>query len=117
MIYEIALLPILDEHVGKFRLEFAKVAPLLSSAKGHRGHVLTQGVETPQHFSLIMQWQSLEDHTPGFEMSEDHGKFMLGLQEFFSAEPTVHHFEGPVFPAENLAPKRSQTPAARKGGP
>ncbi|RXT56262.1 antibiotic biosynthesis monooxygenase [Bosea sp. Tri-44] len=98
MIYEIALLPVLDEHIDKFRTVFAKVAPLLISANGYCGHVLAQGVESPHRFNLIVKWQSLEDHTPGFEASENHGKFMLGLQEYFSAEPTVHHVEGPDFP-------------------
>ncbi|MGO1002642.1 antibiotic biosynthesis monooxygenase family protein [Lysobacter sp. CA196] len=104
IIYEIALLPVLDERIDKFRPAFAKVAPLLTNSKGYCGHVLAQGVESPQHFSLIVQWKSLEDHAPGFEASKEHRKFMLGLQEYFSAEPTVHHIEGPDFSiGEHLA--------------
>ncbi len=98
MIYEIAVLPVREEHIAHFRNAFAEVAPLLSRAKGYRGHVLAQGVETPHRFNLIVRWQSLEDHTPGFEESEDHRLFMEGLQDYFSEEPTVHHLEGPAFP-------------------
>jgi heme-degrading monooxygenase HmoA len=99
MIYEIALLPVQPEHIEPFRRAFAEVAPLLTRAKGYGGHLLAQGIETPQHFNLIVQWASLEDHTPGFEASEDHRLFMLGLQAFFSEEPTVYHIEGAAFSA------------------
>ncbi|WNZ82099.1 antibiotic biosynthesis monooxygenase [Pseudomonas sp. P108] len=97
MIYEIALLPV---HTGKteaFRQAFAEVEPLLKRAKGYGGHLLAQGIETPEVFNLIVRWRSLEDHTPGFEASEDHRLFMLGLEEYFSEEPKVWHMEGGAF--------------------
>lgn len=97
MIYEIALLPVHQEHIECFRQAFAEVAPLLCRAKGYGGHLLAQGIETPTHFTLIVRWQSLEDHTPGFEASDDHRQFMEGLQEYFAEEPQVHHIEGAGF--------------------
>lgn len=97
MIYEIARLPVHKEHIENFRQAFAQLAPLLCRAKGYLGHMLAQGIETPQHFNLIVRWQTLEDHTPGFEASEDHRVFMQGLQEFFSEEPQVYHIEGAAF--------------------
>ncbi|MGO2452816.1 antibiotic biosynthesis monooxygenase family protein [Pseudomonas taetrolens] len=97
MIYEIALLPVHKERIEMFRRAFAEVAPLLCRAKGYCGHMLAQGIETPQQFNLIVRWQSLEDHTPGFEESEDHRLFMMGLEEYFSEEPQVYHIEGPAF--------------------
>ncbi|MFL1512767.1 antibiotic biosynthesis monooxygenase family protein [Pseudomonas prosekii] len=97
MIYEIALLPVHKERIEQFKSAFAEVAPLLTRAKGYGGHLLAQGIETPEHFNLIVRWASLEDHTPGFEASEDHQMFMRGLEDYFSEEPQVHHIEGAVF--------------------
>jgi heme-degrading monooxygenase HmoA len=97
MVYEIAVLPVRKQNVEQFRQAFADVAPLLCRAKGYGGHMLAQGIETPERFNLIVRWQSLEDHTPGFEASEDHRLFMLGLEEHFSEEPTVYHIEGAAF--------------------
>ncbi len=97
MIYEIALLPVHKEHIEHFRSAFAEVAPLLSRAKGYGGHMLAQGIEDPLMFNLIVRWQSLEDHTPGFESSEDHRVFMMGLENYFSEEPRVYHIEGGAF--------------------
>jgi heme-degrading monooxygenase HmoA len=97
MIYEIALLPVHTGTTEAFRQAFAEVEPLLSRAKGYGGHMLAQGIETPEVFNLIVRWQSLEDHTPGFEASEDHRLFMLGLEEYFSDEPKVWHIEGGDF--------------------
>lgn len=97
MIYEIAMLPVDRERIDSFRRAFEEVAPLLKRAKGYNGHVLAQGVETPAQFNLIVRWQSLEDHTPGFEASEDHRLFMLGIQDYLSGEPHVYHVQGTEF--------------------
>lgn len=93
MVYEIALLPVYKAQFEAFRAAFAEVLPLLSRAKGYGGHMLAQGVESPEVFNLIVRWETLEDHTPGFEASEDHRVFMSGLEAYFSAEPTVYHVE------------------------
>jgi heme-degrading monooxygenase HmoA len=97
MIYEIAQLPVHKDRTETFRQAFAEVVPLLIRAQGYRGHLLAQGIETPELFHLIVGWHSLEDHTPGFEASEDHRFFMTGLQEYFSEEPRVYHIEGAAF--------------------
>lgn len=97
MIYEIALLPVHSEQVAMFHSAFAKVAPLLRRAKGYGGHFLAQGIETPHIFNLIVRWQSLQDHTPGFEASDDHQVFMQGLQQYLAHEPTVYHIQQPAF--------------------
>jgi heme-degrading monooxygenase HmoA len=107
MIYEIALPPVHKEHIEQFRRAFTEVAPLLSRAKGYGGHLLAQGIEIPQLFNLIVRWQSLEDHTPGFEASEDHRVFMLGLEEYFSEEPKVYHIEGTVFTTDDHEDQKS----------
>ncbi|KIQ60697.1 MULTISPECIES: antibiotic biosynthesis monooxygenase family protein [Pseudomonas] len=99
MIYEIALLPVHQDRIETFRRAFADVTPLLSRAKGYGGHLLAQGIENPGQFNLIVRWASLEDHTPGFEASEDHRLFMRGLEPYFSEEPTVYHIEGAAFTA------------------
>jgi heme-degrading monooxygenase HmoA len=91
MIHEIASFLVRPGQPGSFAQAFAGVAHLLSRAKGYQGHSLMQGIEEPSHFTLVVRWQSLEDHTPGFEASEDHRVFMLGLQEHLAAEPAVYH--------------------------
>lgn len=103
MVYEIAVLPVHKERIETFRRAFAEVAPLLTRAKGYGGHLLAQGIETTEQFNLIVRWQSLEDHTPGFEASDDHRLFMMGLEEYFSEEPKVYHVEGATFETDASA--------------
>ncbi len=97
MIYEIATLLIRPDRTDAFRHAFADVAHLLTRAKGYRGHLLAPGIELPQQFTLIVRWQTLEDHTPNFETSDDHQMFMAGLQDFLAGEPAVRHIEGAAF--------------------
>ncbi|WP_412778289.1 antibiotic biosynthesis monooxygenase family protein [Thalassospira lucentensis] len=101
MIYEIAQLPVDKQHTETFRQAFDEVVPLLRRAEGYQGHLLAQGVETPDLFHLIVRWRSLEDHTPGFEASEDHQTFMTGLEQYFSEEPQVYHIEGEALAASD----------------
>lgn len=71
---------------------------MLRRANGYGGHMLAQGIETPERFNLIVRWESLEAHAD-FEAGEDHRVFMLGLERYFSEEPQVHHIEGAAFTA------------------
>ncbi|UST71443.1 antibiotic biosynthesis monooxygenase family protein [Pseudomonas moraviensis] len=103
MVYEIAVLPVHPQQTEAFRRAFAEVEPLLTRARGYGGHLLAQVIETPEQFNLIVRWRSLEDHSPGFEESEDHQRFMLGLEDYFSAEPQVYHIEGGAFPDGDLS--------------
>lgn len=91
MIYEIASLPVRAGQADGFTKAFNDVTHLLTRAQGYEGHMLTQGIETPSHFTLIVQWQTLADHTQLFEPSEDHQVFMAGLERYFAGEPTVYH--------------------------
>lgn len=91
MIHEIAVFPVKPGQADAFERAFARVSHLLDRAKGHEGHLLTQGVEQPSDFTLIVQWQSLEDHTRLFEASSDHEVFITALQPYLVAEPSVHH--------------------------
>lgn len=97
MVYEIATLPVRPEHIDAFGRAFAEVAPLLSRAHGYRGHLLARGIEQPAQFTLVVRWQTLEDHTPRFEASNDHQLFMAGLQDHLAGEPTVQHIQGAAF--------------------
>ncbi|WP_210275472.1 antibiotic biosynthesis monooxygenase [Rhizobium sp. G21] len=94
MIYEIAALSVREDKTSEFRQVFGEVAPLLTRAQGYRGHVLAQGIETPELFNLIVRWRSLDDHIPRFEESEDHEQFMRGIQEYLSEEPRVSSSRG-----------------------
>lgn len=94
MVYEIATLPVRPERLDGFASAFAEVAPLLSRAKGYRGHMLARGIEQPEQFTLLVRWQTLEDHSPRFESSADHETFMARLQDYLAGEPTVQHIQG-----------------------
>ncbi|WP_341781395.1 antibiotic biosynthesis monooxygenase family protein [Ectopseudomonas mendocina] len=97
MIYEIAVLPVHSTHIEQFKQAFAEVVHLLQRAKGYQSHMFAQGIENPETFNLIVRWASLEDHSPGFEASDDHQTFMLALEQYFSQEPTVYHIQEAAF--------------------
>ena len=91
MIHEIALIPVKNHQTQSFERAFAEVSHLLTRAKGYQGHLLMQGVEQPSHFTLFVQWASLDDHIKVFEAGDDHRVFMLGLEKYLAGEPSVQH--------------------------
>ncbi|PEL50642.1 antibiotic biosynthesis monooxygenase, partial [Bacillus toyonensis] len=44
-------------------------------------------------YLLLVQWETLEDHTVGFRQSEQYQKWKALLHHFYDPFPTVEHFE------------------------
>jgi len=56
---------------------------------------LSRGVESPDRYLLLVEWESLEDHTVGFRESDRFAEWRSHIGPFFDAPPEVDHF-GPV---------------------
>ena len=65
MILEVAVLNI---RAGQ-REAFEQAAPIISSMAGYVSHSLQHGVENPDRYILLVNWQTLEDYTVGFRGS------------------------------------------------
>jgi len=71
------------QYIDRLRQAFAEVASLLCRAKAMAGTCWSRG--SKRHgLPLIVRWQSLADHTPGFGASDGHRLFTEGLQADFS---------------------------------
>ena len=46
---------------------FSKAQAIINSAKGHIHHELLKWMEETDKYLLVVQWQTFEDHTEGFE--------------------------------------------------
>jgi heme-degrading monooxygenase HmoA len=67
--------------------EFVKVSPGLRSMR------MTQGVETPTRFVLLIEWDSVEAHEAGFRETERFPKWRAAIGPYFAQPPLVEHFE------------------------
>ena len=64
----------------------------ISAAAGFVRFNLEKCIENPQRYVLLIQWNTLEDHTIGFRESPAFAQWRTLVGPFFAAVPVVEHF-------------------------
>jgi heme-degrading monooxygenase HmoA len=61
--------------------------------KGYKWHQLQKCIEQPAQYILLVQWDTLEDHTIGFRNSPEYQKWKELLHHFYDPFPIVEHYK------------------------
>lgn len=93
MILEHALLPVKPGTEARFVEALDEAKQIISAMPGFLGLTLSRCIERPGTYLLLVQWESLEDHTEGFRGSEQYQQWRRLLHHFYEPFPTVEHFE------------------------
>jgi heme-degrading monooxygenase HmoA len=93
MILEAAMLQVKPGLASAFEQAFARAQAIISTMPGYVSHQLQRCLEVPDKYLLLVQWQTLEDHTIGFRQSEQYQQWRLLLHDFYQPFPVVEHFE------------------------
>jgi len=93
MILEFALLTIRPGTERQFEAAFPAAISVLGGSRGYLSHELRRSMETPNRYALIVQWQTLEDHTVGFRGSPAFTQWRALIGPYFDSPPVVEHFE------------------------
>jgi heme-degrading monooxygenase HmoA len=93
MILEFAQITIRPGSESKFETVFPAAIKVLGSSKGYLSHELRRSVETPNRYALLVQWQTLEDHTVGFRGSPAFTEWRAHIGPFLESPPVVEHFQ------------------------
>jgi heme-degrading monooxygenase HmoA len=91
MIWEVALLTITPGEEGAFEVAAANAVPLFQRAKGCRGMQIQRSIERPNIYRLVVDWETLEDHTVHFRGSEDFLEWRRLVGPYFAEPPAVEH--------------------------
>lgn len=92
MILEHALLPVLPGREEDFEAAFAEAKALIASMEGFRGLTLSRCLERQNTYLLLVEWETLEDHTEGFRGSQAYLQWRDLLHGFYEPMPVVEHF-------------------------
>lgn len=71
--------------------DFSVASQYISAVSGYKGHTLRKCLEGPGKYILLVDWESLEDHTVSFRSSPVGWKNLLHL--YYDPFPTVEHYE------------------------
>ncbi|MBU8917777.1 antibiotic biosynthesis monooxygenase [Bacillus sp. FJAT-29953] len=92
MILEAAMLQVKPGMEQEFEGAFRKASTIISSMKGYIIHELQRCLEVEGKYLLLVQWETLEDHTVGFRESQEYQDWKKLLHQFYDPFPTVEHF-------------------------
>ncbi|MCH6269524.1 antibiotic biosynthesis monooxygenase family protein [Neobacillus citreus] len=93
MILEAAMLQVKPGMEQDFEDAFRKASAIISSMKGYLTHELQRCLEVEGKYLLLVQWETLEDHTVGFRESQEYQEWKKLLHHFYDPFPTVEHFK------------------------
>lgn len=93
MVYEMAHITVSAGKNADFEANVAKALPLFHRARGCRGVELQRGVEEPNQYVLVVQWDTVEDHMVHFRESPDFQEWRALVGPFFEKPPVVGHTE------------------------
>ena len=93
MILEIAQLQIKPNQAASFKTAFAKAEPIIRASRGYISHELQKCIEHDHQYVLLVQWQTLENHTQDFRNSAEYQTWKNLLHHFYDPFPTVLHYE------------------------
>lgn len=91
MVLEVALIDVLDGSQQQFSAAYEQGRHLVAATPGCGAMRMTQGIETPTRFVLLVEWDSVEAHET-FRTSERFGQWRSLIGPHFAAPPHVEHF-------------------------
>jgi len=71
VILEVVILDIKPELLSKYEPAFEQAQEIISGRKGYISHQLQKCLEKPNRYILLVNWQTLTDHTVGFRESAE----------------------------------------------
>lgn len=92
MILEVVVLQIIESKTEQFEINFKKASEIISKRKGYIKHELHKNITYQNTYILLVQWESLEDHTIGFRGSEEYKEWKNLLHHFYDPFPEVEHY-------------------------
>jgi heme-degrading monooxygenase HmoA len=93
VILEHALLPVRPGREEEFVAVFGEAKQIIAAMKGFRSLTLSRCQERPSTFLLLVEWETLEDHTVGFRGSDEYQEWRRLLHDFYEPFPLVEHFD------------------------
>jgi heme-degrading monooxygenase HmoA len=92
VVLEVAILDVKPGQTDEFEAAFKEAQAIIIGMKGYQSHQLQRCLENTNRYILLVNWDTLEDHTVGFRGSEQYQKWRSLLHHFYDPFPTVEHY-------------------------
>jgi heme-degrading monooxygenase HmoA len=92
LILEHALLNVISGRETEFEAAFGEARKIIESMPGFISLRVSRSLEVPSEYLLLVEWNTLEDHTIGFRQSAEYQQWRNLLHHFYEPFPVVEHF-------------------------
>ncbi|MGH2929224.1 MAG: antibiotic biosynthesis monooxygenase family protein [Solirubrobacteraceae bacterium] len=96
MILERAIFQVQPGSEQDFEAAMEEAKNVLAQSGGFRRLRLSRGIEQPSSYLLLIEWDTLEDHTQGFRESALFVRWRELIGPYFAAAPEVEHYDAAV---------------------
>jgi heme-degrading monooxygenase HmoA len=93
MVLEVADIRVRPGSEDEFVAAFHGVREVLDSTPGCRSVRMTHGVESPDRFVLLVEWDSVDAHDQNFRATDRFAQWRGAIGPYFAQPPVVEHFE------------------------
>jgi len=93
LILEVAILNVKPAQEKEFETAFMQAQKIISSMNGYVSHQLQRCIEINNQYILLVNWQTLEDHTIGFRESIEYQQWRALLHHFYDPFPEIEHYQ------------------------
>jgi heme-degrading monooxygenase HmoA len=93
MIFEIAQITVQPGKEQQFENGVREAIPSFQRARGCKSMQLQRSIEQPNNYTLVVGWDSIDDHMTGFRNSDDFQEWRRLVGPYFLQPPKVHHVD------------------------
>ena len=92
MVLEVALIDVRPGEEEPFAAAYRKARDTLTGTPGCRSVRMTQGIESPSRFVLLVEWDSVAAHLENFRATDRFTTWRGLIGPYFAQPPLVEHF-------------------------
>lgn len=92
MVLEHALITVRPGTASQFEAALSRASRIIAASPGFISLTLDRGVESPDRYLLLVEWETLEDHVTHFRESPAFLEWRALIGPFFESPPEVDHF-------------------------
>lgn len=92
MIFEVAVLDVKAGEEADFDVAFEKARKIISTRGGYLSHQLQRCGENPSRYLLLVNGETLDDHTRGFREADEYQQWRALPHHFYDPFPSVEHY-------------------------
>lgn len=92
MVLEVGLIDVVEGEQAAFAAAYTEVREVLTSTPGCHSVRMTQGIESPARFVLLVEWESVAAHEQNFRATDRFGRWRAAIGPHLAAPPVVEHF-------------------------